>query len=189
METKDKLIEKLKEFIKHQQRFMISSGDIRADLWESKRKRLESEIAALEKQIEEKKPIEDRSAEITFNDDMDDEEQESKPVYDENYLNECIEKATINLSKIKNVDKYLAEIRGEFESISRIDDPHEGKYYELKFNNPVKSLCLGRDDCLVRWLFWINKKVTPINIYFIGNEIKEINPFCHICEFENKMKE
>ena len=117
------------------------------------------------------------------------EEQESNPVYDEAYLNECIEKATPNLSKIKNVDNYLAEIRGEFESISRIDDPHEGKYYELKFNNPVKSLCLGRDDCLVRWLFWINKKVTPINIYFIGNEIKEINPFCHICEFENKMKE
>ena len=31
---------------------------------------------------------------------------------DENYLNECIEKATPNLSKIKDVDKELDEIRG-----------------------------------------------------------------------------
>jgi len=36
------------------------------------------EITALEKQIKEKKPIEDKSAEIIFNDGMDDEEQESK---------------------------------------------------------------------------------------------------------------
>jgi hypothetical protein len=31
---------------------------------------------------------------------------------DENYLNECIEKATLRLSKIKDVDKELDEIRG-----------------------------------------------------------------------------
>jgi hypothetical protein len=31
------------------------------------------------------------------------------------YLNECIEKATPNLSKIKDVDKELAEIRGEIQ--------------------------------------------------------------------------
>ena len=31
----------------------------------------------------------------------------------ENYLNDCIEKATPNLSKIKDVDKELAEIKGE----------------------------------------------------------------------------
>jgi len=47
------------------------------------------------------------------------EEQESKPIYDEAYLNECIAKAMPNLSKIKDVDKELAEIRGieEQESI------------------------------------------------------------------------
>lgn len=34
------------------------------------------------------------------------------PVYDEQYLDECIKKATPGLSKIKNVDKALDEIRG-----------------------------------------------------------------------------
>ena len=37
---------------------------------------------------------------------------EDYPVYDENYLNECIKKAKPNLSKIKDVDKTLDEIRG-----------------------------------------------------------------------------
>jgi hypothetical protein len=31
----------------------------------------------------------------------------------ENYLNDCIEKATPNLSKIKDVDKELVEIKGQ----------------------------------------------------------------------------
>jgi len=35
------------------------------------------------------------------------------PVYNENYLKECIKKAEPNLSKIKDVDKELADIRGE----------------------------------------------------------------------------
>ena len=39
-------------------------------------------------------------------------EQESKPIYDEAYLNECIAKATSRLSKIKDVDIELDEIRG-----------------------------------------------------------------------------
>ena len=38
--------------------------------------------------------------------------EEQKPVYDENYLNECIKKAKPNLLKIKDVDKELDEIRG-----------------------------------------------------------------------------
>jgi hypothetical protein len=37
--------------------------------------------------------------------------QEIKSGYAENYLNECIKKAEPNLSKIKDVDKELAEIR------------------------------------------------------------------------------
>jgi hypothetical protein len=41
-----------------------------------------------------------------------------KPKIDENYLAECIAKAEPNLSKIKDVDKELAEIRG----ISKITD-------------------------------------------------------------------
>jgi hypothetical protein len=41
------------------------------------------------------------------------QEPEGEPKYDKDYLNECIEKATPNLSKIKDVDKEIAEIRGE----------------------------------------------------------------------------
>lgn len=49
------------------------------------------------------------------------------PVYDESYLNECIEKAKPNLSKIKDVDKELAEIRGpdEYSSDAMLGDKLE----------------------------------------------------------------
>jgi len=40
------------------------------------------------------------------------ENQDEKPKYDKAYLNECIKKAKPNLSKIKDVDKYMDEIRG-----------------------------------------------------------------------------
>jgi rRNA maturation endonuclease Nob1 len=45
-------------------------------------------------------------------------DQETRPVYDEAYLNECIRKAKPNLSKIKDIDKALDEIRG----VSEITD-------------------------------------------------------------------
>jgi len=38
---------------------------------------------------------------------------EIEKLYQQEYLNSCIEKATQALSKIKDVDKELAEIRGE----------------------------------------------------------------------------
>jgi hypothetical protein len=44
--------------------------------------------------------------------------EEQKPEFDKAYLDECIKKAEHNLSKIKDVDKELAEIRG----ISKITD-------------------------------------------------------------------
>ena len=45
---------------------------------------------------------------------------EDYPVYDKEYLDECIKKATPGLSKIKDVDKTLDEIRGkEQQSIDR----------------------------------------------------------------------
>lgn len=58
------------------------------------------------------------------------------------------------------------------ETIERKTDPQEGKYYELKLSKLKgrKVLCLGKDSCLVRFLFWIDKKVEPINIYFVGRE-------------------
>lgn len=71
------------------------------------------EIAALENQIEQ-----DKLAEKIANTDYMDTE---KPVYDENYLNDCIKRAKPNLSKIKDVDKHLDEIRG-IEPKKVIDD-------------------------------------------------------------------
>ena len=62
----------------------------RYDLANPNHRKLRDEIAALEKQIKEKKPIEDRSAEIIFNDGMDDEEQESKS--EKQVTNKMIEK-------------------------------------------------------------------------------------------------
>ena len=56
---------------------------------------LMNEITELEKQAEEQE-----------------ENQDEKPKYDKAYLNECIKKAKPNLSKIKDVDKYMDEIRG-----------------------------------------------------------------------------
>lgn len=48
--------------------------------------------------------------------------------YDEAYLQECIEKAKPNLSKIKDVDKTLDEIRGDYD--------FEQKFTELEHYNP-----------------------------------------------------
>jgi hypothetical protein len=60
-------------------------------------------------------------------------EQEPLSVYDENYLNECIEKATPNLSKITDVDKEIAEIRGGGPEGVTVDEmlkgcEHDGSY-------------------------------------------------------------
>ena len=86
MDTKDKLIEKLKEIFKY-----LNDRANTVTLNWSYYVDLRNEITALEKQVEE---------------------QESKPIYDEAYLQECIKKATPRLSKIKDVDKELDEIRG-----------------------------------------------------------------------------
>ena len=58
----------------------------------------------------------------------------------ENYLNDCIEKATPNLSKIKDVDKELAEIRGEDKTCRTCRN---------KVLSPISkpcSYCLGFDE-------------------------------------------
>jgi len=77
MDTKDKLIGKQKEMI---QELLSQCSEVKSTKNE---RRLYKEIAALEKQVKERKPIEDRSAEITFNDGMDDEEQELKSLTNE----------------------------------------------------------------------------------------------------------
>ena len=81
--AKDLLIEKQNELIEYSKGFVQYIPYV---------KDLLTEIASLEEQIE--KEIKDY------------------PIFDKEYLNECIEKATPNLSKIKNVDKCLDEIRG-----------------------------------------------------------------------------
>jgi len=58
----------------------------------------------------------------------------------ENYLNDCIEKATPNLSKIKDVDKELAEIREEDKTCRNCRN---------KVLSPISkpcSYCLGFDE-------------------------------------------
>ena len=99
---KDKLIAKQKELIET----FYDKPNNPPLVWFIQRDKLLLEIALLEKQIEE---------------------QEEKPFYDEDYLQECIEKATPNLSKIKDVDKQLDEIRGidvkeNFEKITKAVD-------------------------------------------------------------------
>ena len=64
---------------------------------------------------------------------------ESKPIYDEAYLNECIAKAMPNLSKINDVDKHLAEIRGEQESISDKNIEREVQEYLKNTHYPVSK--------------------------------------------------
>ena len=105
---KDKLIHKLKEYIRHCDRIIGNWEQSNITLTNLRR-----EIAALEKQIEQ-----DKLAEKIANTDYMDTE---KPVYDENYLNDCIKRAKPNLSKIKDVDKHLDEIRG-IEPKKVIDD-------------------------------------------------------------------
>lgn len=76
MDTKDRLIEKLKELIA-----LLDNGPNYLNRQLLGESILRKEITELEKQVRERKPIENRSAEITFNDGMDDEEQESKPKF------------------------------------------------------------------------------------------------------------
>ena len=58
-------------------------------------------------------------------------------LYQQTYLNECIEKATPNLSKIKDVDKELSEIRGEDKCCENC------KHYPLWTTDHPCSICLG----------------------------------------------
>ena len=65
---------------------------------------------------------------------------EIEKLYQQTYLNDCIEKATPNLSKIKDVDKELAEIRGEDKTCRNCRN---------KVLSPISkpcSYCLGFDE-------------------------------------------
>lgn len=70
------------------------------------------------------------------------------------YLKECIEKATPNLSKIKDVDKELAEIRGEQPEIT---DEMISTYFSNHSNcfakNPIKMPAMTRSAVIdtVKW--------------------------------------
>jgi len=68
------------------------------------------------------------------------------------YLNECIEKATPNLSKIKDVDKELAEIRGEQsqKAEEEIDELIERYVIHLKFTKSDKKIKDLLYDCMLR---------------------------------------
>ena len=76
------------------------------------------------------------------------EQAEQNPEFDKAYLDDCIEKATPNLSKIKDVDKDLAEIRGvkpESEMAEEILEFLSNKMYEDKIAHDYKD---GKIDYL-----------------------------------------
>ena len=66
--------------------------------------------------------------------------EEIEKLFRQTYLNECIEKATPNLSKIKDVDKELAEIKGEDRTCRNC------KYKVLPPISKPCSYCLGFDE-------------------------------------------
>ena len=67
-----------------------------------------------------------------------------KSKYDEYYLNDCIKKATPNLSKIKDVDKTLDEIRGQ---------------------EPIKM-----DEQIKIFILWLCDLKCPFNTSFNGED-------------------
>ena len=91
-ELKDLIIEKQDEYITYLLR-VVKSENILKDITIRPRYEYEEELDALKQQLKESElaPVENVS----------------------DYLNECIEKAAPNLNKIEDVDKEVAEIRGE----------------------------------------------------------------------------
>jgi len=76
------------------------------------------------------------------------ENNEQTPEFDKAYLDDCIKKATPNLSKIKDVDKELSEIRGvkpESEMAEEILEFLSNKMYEDKIAHDYKD---GKIDYL-----------------------------------------
>jgi len=77
------------------------------------------------------------------------EQAEKNPEFDKAYLDDCIEKATPNLSKIKDVDKELAEIRGESQiTDADIEAWAKELFHNLQFESPIimagyKGLIIG----------------------------------------------
>ncbi len=112
---KDKLIAKQKELIELALKaFEYQANDKYVEWWKECRQ-LESEIVQLEKEL-----------------------SDQKPEFDKDYLDECIEKATPNLLKIKDVDKELAEIRGQ----KRDEElKQQLKQFAKYFNETVEDSC------------------------------------------------
>jgi len=127
MDIRDKIIVKQREimelYTKYLSDFTKHFGI--PNFWEKEFDGKLHEIASLKKELQEQKP------QKTAGKPIDETEQIIKglsgekiesiptftstdyPVYNENYLKECIKKAEPNLSKIKDVDKELIDIRGE----------------------------------------------------------------------------
>jgi primosomal protein N'' len=121
---KDQLIGKLEELVKElcnvlqlinrgisTKTLNTSSFDKEYNVITNRIEQLESEISALKKEVEEQLNI---NTPFFGN---------SGAKYDEAYLNECIEKAKPNLSKIKDADKALDEIRGVYDLQGKESQP------------------------------------------------------------------
>ena len=117
-----------------------------------------------------------------------DEEQ----LYTREYLNECIEKATPNLSKIKDVDKELAEIRGEHpitvtdEMIITYFNNHSAcfnGYGDTGMGNKIPSMTRGDFIDAIKWALSLkaqkaqpgDEKTEPDKQAFIKHNIELCN--------------
>jgi hypothetical protein len=92
------------------------------------------------------------------------EAEKEPPVYDENYLLECIEKARPNLSKIKDVDKWIDEIRGISEKKESIFTSELGMYPKQEKKSPEEIL---------KQVFQIDK-LPKHRLILSANEIMEL---------------
>jgi DNA repair exonuclease SbcCD ATPase subunit len=110
-------IELYKQIVQIQDELVVLLDEMNFDTnpeksqWKERR-RLFKELAVLKRQLKKLnqcKNIIEKVKEAWTPDKRSFEEAEK----DKAYLNECIEKATPNLSKIKDVDKELAEIKGQ----------------------------------------------------------------------------
>jgi len=136
---KDKLIAKQKELIET----FYDKPNNPPLVWFIQRDKLLLEIALLEKQIEE---------------------QEEKPFYDEDYLQECITKAKTNLSKIVDVDKELDEIRG----VDVKENYYEKEFVEWMIDNSITYLKTKRKYCLFKLLISFNT-IDELHQYWLEN--------------------
>jgi hypothetical protein len=170
MKQSQMIIEKLKEIIEHLKIMVINGMKDTFDLsiwWDGEVFQLPPHASVFYKLESELKELESHLI------------LEEQLKYDENYLNECIKKAKPNLSKIKDVDKTLNEIRGidpEEQIIkgSKAEQPEEkgnwnGVCGDLKqhiINLLYTAQDIGVNRGTPNFDEWVDEQIKGIDDYF-----------------------